>query len=70
MFRRTFDWWSDSDEQRSYSKMGATNSSKMSAAQTNSSLSSMNASFNHVYTLFDKGKYEEAITFYDMVLAH
>lgn len=52
--------------------MEGTNNSNMSAAQTNSSPSSIddgNAPFNRPYTLFKEGKYEEAITFYDKILA-
>jgi tetratricopeptide (TPR) repeat protein len=65
-------WTTVPHEQLAHSQMGVTNNSNMSAALINSSSASIdnsNSSFNQAYTLFEEGKYEEAITFYDKVLA-
>lgn len=64
-------WTTMPHEQLAHSQMGVTIKSNMSAAQTisSSSIDNINASFNQAYTLFEKIKYEEAITFRDRVFA-
>jgi tetratricopeptide (TPR) repeat protein len=65
-------WRSVSHEQMAHSQLLVTDNSSMLEAQTNStstSIDNSNSSFNQAYTLFAEGKYEEAITFYDKVLA-
>jgi tetratricopeptide (TPR) repeat protein len=66
-------WTTVPHEQLAHSQMGVINNSNVSAAQINSSSSSSignnNSSFNQGYALFEEGKYEEALTFYDKALA-